>query len=60
MNRLFVYGTLCPNRENAHILAAIGGEWDKGSVHGTVHILAINHGIFIQHGKIRRKLANVR
>lgn len=39
MNRLFVYGTLCPNRENAHILAAIGGEWNKGSVHGTVHIL---------------------
>jgi hypothetical protein len=29
MNRLFVYGTLCPNRENAHILAAIGGEWKK-------------------------------
>ena len=39
MNRLFVYGTLCPNRENAHILGGIGGDWQKASVHGTIHIL---------------------
>ncbi len=39
MNRLFVYGTLCPNRENAHILAGIGGDWEKASIHGTIHIL---------------------
>ena len=39
MNQLFVYGTLCPNRENAHILGEIGGDWEKASVHGTVHIL---------------------
>ena len=39
MNRLFVYGTLCPNRENAHILGGIGGHWQKASVHGTIHIL---------------------
>ena len=39
MNRLFVYGTLCLNRENAHILAGIGGDWEKASIHGTVHIL---------------------
>ena len=39
MNRLFVYGTLCPNRENAHILGGIGGDWQQAFVHGTVHIL---------------------
>ncbi|RLZ11253.1 gamma-glutamylcyclotransferase [Acinetobacter sp. 2JN-4] len=39
MNRLFVYGTLCPNRENAHILGGIGGDWQKAFVRGTVHIL---------------------
>ena len=39
MNQLFVYGTLCPNRENAHILGGIGGDWQKASVHGTIHIL---------------------
>ena len=39
MNQLFVYGTLCPNRENAHILGEMKGDWEKASVHGTVHIL---------------------
>ena len=39
MNQLFVYGTLCPNRENAHILGGIGGDWEKASIHGTIHIL---------------------
>ena len=39
MNRLFVYGTLCPNRENSHILGNIGGDWQKALVHGTVHVL---------------------
>ncbi|NAR47228.1 gamma-glutamylcyclotransferase [Acinetobacter haemolyticus] len=39
MNRLFVYGTLCPNRENAHILGAIEGDWQQASVRGTIHIL---------------------
>ncbi|NIE97333.1 gamma-glutamylcyclotransferase [Acinetobacter sp. Tr-809] len=39
MNRLFVYGTLCPNRENAHILGGIGGDWQQAFVHGTIHIL---------------------
>ena len=37
MNRLFVYGTLCPNRENAHILGEIGGDWQPAMVHGTIH-----------------------
>lgn len=40
MNRLFVYGTLRPNHENAHILERIGeGTWQKGYVNGVVHIL---------------------
>lgn len=39
MNRLFVYGTLRPNQENAHILEGIGGTWQKGYVNGVVHIL---------------------
>ncbi|SPL70246.1 gamma-glutamylcyclotransferase family protein [Acinetobacter stercoris] len=40
MNQLFIYGTLCPNRENAHILEKIGGSFTKGYVHGTVHVLS--------------------
>ena len=32
--RLFVYGTLCPGRPNEYVLAAIGGTWEKASVHG--------------------------
>ena len=35
MKPLFVYGTLCPGRSNAHILEAIGGEWRPGYVTGT-------------------------
>jgi gamma-glutamylcyclotransferase (GGCT)/AIG2-like uncharacterized protein YtfP len=35
MNRLFVYGTLRPNEENAHILEAIGGTFKKGFINGT-------------------------
>lgn len=39
MNQLFVYGTLCPNKANAHILEQIGGSWTKASVQGVIHIL---------------------
>ncbi|WP_336166553.1 gamma-glutamylcyclotransferase family protein [Acinetobacter sp. 161(2023)] len=39
MNQLFVYGTLCPNKANAHILEPIGGQWTKASVRGVIHIL---------------------
>ena len=31
---LFVYGTLGPNKPNAHILEVIAGTWSKGSVKG--------------------------
>ncbi|MBN6514580.1 gamma-glutamylcyclotransferase family protein [Acinetobacter pittii] len=39
MNQLFVYGTLCPNKANAHILEQIGGMWTKASVRGIIRIL---------------------
>lgn len=37
MEKLFVYGTLCPGRTNAHILESIGGEWLAGTVKGILH-----------------------
>ncbi|SQC42372.1 AIG2 family protein [Klebsiella pneumoniae] len=40
MKPLFVYGTLCPGRSNAHILEAIGGEWRPGYVTGTFYARA--------------------
>lgn len=36
-NKLFVYGTLGPDRPNEHILKDIGGLWEKGSVTGYLH-----------------------
>ena len=35
--RLFVYGTLAPGRPNAHVLAAVPGEWEPATVTGTLH-----------------------
>jgi len=32
IERLFVYGTLAPGRPNAHVLEAIGGSWEAGTV----------------------------
>jgi gamma-glutamylcyclotransferase (GGCT)/AIG2-like uncharacterized protein YtfP len=34
--RLFVYGTLAPGRQNAHVLADIPGEWRPATVTGTL------------------------
>jgi len=34
--RLFVYGTLGPNRPNEHILTNIGGTWQQASVNGNL------------------------
>ena len=34
---LFVYGTLCPDRPNEHILTNIGGSFVKASVKGSLH-----------------------
>lgn len=33
---LFVYGTLAPNKPNAHVLEAIEGTWSKGAVTGVL------------------------
>jgi len=33
-NVLFVYGTLAPGEENAHIMTGMDGEWCRASVHG--------------------------
>jgi len=37
MEKLFVYGTLAPNRPNEHILKAIDGSWKKGFVWGRLY-----------------------
>lgn len=34
VNTLFVYGTLCPGRENEAILSVIGGHFKKATVRG--------------------------
>lgn len=34
MNSLFVYGTLAPGEENAHIMDGMVGTWQKASVKG--------------------------
>ncbi|MBJ3814948.1 gamma-glutamylcyclotransferase [Shimwellia pseudoproteus] len=36
MDSLFVYGTLCPGRPNAHIMENIGGSWEEGYVNGSL------------------------
>ncbi|MBE9490658.1 MAG: gamma-glutamylcyclotransferase [Bacteroidetes bacterium] len=37
MERLFVYGTLGPNRPNEHILKNIGGTFEDASVKGILY-----------------------
>jgi len=37
MEKLFVYGTLGPNRPNEHILKDIGGTWQDAKINGTLH-----------------------
>ena len=34
MEKLFVYGTLCPGKPNEHVLKKIGGTWKKGFIKG--------------------------
>lgn len=36
MDRLFVYGTLQPGGPNEHVLAAVEGEWQSGTVKGSL------------------------
>lgn len=34
LQRLFVYGTLAPGRPNEHVLSAVPGTWQRGTVRG--------------------------
>lgn len=36
IEKLFVYGTLGPDRPNEHVLGAIGGSWETATVSGTL------------------------
>ena len=36
VQRLFVYGSLQPGEANENMLTAIGGDWERGCVKGTV------------------------
>ena len=36
MEKLFVYGTLCPNCPNEHVLTVIGGSWEAATITGTL------------------------
>ena len=36
IERLFVYGTLGPDRPNEHVLLAIGGSWEPATITGTL------------------------
>jgi gamma-glutamylcyclotransferase (GGCT)/AIG2-like uncharacterized protein YtfP len=38
IERLFVYGTLGPDRPNEHVLDAIGGSWKPATVTGTLRL----------------------
>jgi len=46
MNRLFVYGTLAPGKENHDVLSDLSGEWEPATVNGTV----VNEGWGSGHG----------
>ncbi len=35
--RLAVYGTLAPGRENYHMLESLSGTWSRGTVRGSLH-----------------------
>lgn len=37
INRLFVYGTLAPRRQNEHLLKQLQGQWQKAYVRGKLY-----------------------
>ena len=43
--RLFVYGSLQPGHENAHLLEAIGGTWQRATVVGVLRPAGWGAGI---------------
>ena len=46
MNRLFVYGTLAPGKQNHDVLSEFAGEWEQATVTGTL----VNEGWGSGHG----------
>lgn len=38
MQRLFVYGSLAPGRQNEHVLAPLGGTWQPATVRGRLRM----------------------
>jgi len=46
MNRLFVYGTLAPGKQNHDVLSELSGEWEAATVNGTL----VNEGWGSGHG----------
>lgn len=36
MNRLFIYGTLAPGKQNHDVLSGLSGEWEEATVKGTL------------------------
>lgn len=37
IERLFVYGTLCPGQPNERVLSSVGGEWEAATVMGHLY-----------------------
>jgi len=46
MNKLFVYGTLMPGKENHDVLSDFAGEWEPATVNGSL----VNEGWGSGHG----------
>lgn len=46
ITRLFVYGTLAPDKENHHVMVGIEGSWEKATIYGRL----ISEGWGAAHG----------
>ena len=46
MNRLFVYGTLAPGKQNHDVMSDLSGKWEPATVNGTL----VNEGWGSGHG----------
>ncbi len=59
MERLFVYGSLGPGRENEHVLAKLGGTWKKGFVMGKRFSEGWGAGLGYQGVRLDEKLERI-
>jgi len=46
MNKLFVYGTLAPGKQNHGVLSDLAGTWEQAIINGTL----VNEGWGAEHG----------